>query len=220
MSHPTEQHHIKVERTARFYASGTHASNADQFWTLIHGYGQLGNEMIDTLQPLMGEHTLMVAPEALSRFYLKSGTDRVGASWMTKEDRLNEIVDYVAYLDAVAFQYFTQIPHNAERHVLGFSQGCATMCRWLAQRKPDVNHVWICSGSLPHDLNWPAFTEYMKGRQLHILVGDEDKWITQDGIDAAKALLEEHDLDFDLHVFNGGHVIHIETIKSILGVKS
>src|ERR1051325_10016453 len=45
----------------------------------------------------------LVAPEGLSRFYLseRATERRVGASWMTREDRLAEIADYLGYLDAV-----------------------------------------------------------------------------------------------------------------------
>jgi hypothetical protein len=46
-----------------------------------------------------------VAPEGLSRFYFEGGFhgpgSKVGATWMTREDRLAKIEDYVGYLDAL-----------------------------------------------------------------------------------------------------------------------
>src|SRR5207237_799567 len=66
----------------------------------------------------------VVAPEGRPRFYLtESPTERrVGASWMTREDRLHEIDDYVRYLDAVHVDL--KLP-NTRITALGFSQGSA-----------------------------------------------------------------------------------------------
>ncbi len=50
---------------------------------------------------------------------------------MTKEDRENEIADYVDFLDAVFGEVVTP---GARVTVLGFSQGVATAARWLALR--------------------------------------------------------------------------------------
>ncbi|MBU1820027.1 MAG: phospholipase, partial [Bacteroidetes bacterium] len=76
--------------------------------------------------------TLIVAPEALSRFYLNGDFNRVGASWMTREARESEIDDYVAYLESVSKSIFQDYsPEDVQITVLGFSQGTATACRWL-----------------------------------------------------------------------------------------
>ena len=36
-----------------------------------------------------------MAPEGLSRFYLEGFSGKVGATWMTREDRLNDIDNYL-----------------------------------------------------------------------------------------------------------------------------
>ena len=43
----------------------------------------------------------IIAPEGLSRFYKNGFYGEVVSSWMTKEDRLNEINDYILYLDTL-----------------------------------------------------------------------------------------------------------------------
>lgn len=211
-----EEHHIKVERTARYYTTGASAMEASDAWVACHGYAQLAADFANDLNGLVDDKTLLVVPEGLSRFYTKGFYGRVGATWMTSEDRLNEIEDYVNYLDKLVFNYFTQIPHTTQRHVLGFSQGCATVCRWLTYRRPHFDHIWLCSGSLPHDMDWSAFTSYLKGKSLHIVIGKEDEWITLDAVNDTKKLLEDHHIDFDLNIFDGGHVVDIDTIKEIL----
>ena len=73
----------------------------------MHGLGQLASVFIGYFKTIATPTRLIVAPEALSRHYIpqsgSSGTKdaRIGATWMTREDRDNEIADYVEYLDAV-----------------------------------------------------------------------------------------------------------------------
>ena len=77
-------------------------------WVVCHGYRQLARRFIREFQGIAGAERRIVAPEGLSRFYLDEeggphGPEaRVGATWMTREDRIAEIDDYVAYLDALA----------------------------------------------------------------------------------------------------------------------
>src|SRR5438477_56805 len=92
------------------------------------GAWRFGNG-VKTAHRVRADERDTVAPEGLSRFYLTESPAerRVGASWMTREDRLHEIDDYVRYLDGV---YGNVVPRNARVTALGFSQGTATVCRW------------------------------------------------------------------------------------------
>ena len=79
-----------------------------ELWYVLHGYGQLAAPFLDDFRAIDDGTRLIVAPEALSRFYEGDVQARlhkdakVGASWMTREDRDAEIADYVAYLDTRA----------------------------------------------------------------------------------------------------------------------
>src|SRR4051812_20505745 len=100
-------HHIRVERTARYFTIGATDSAPKSIWFILHGYAQLAGVFIRFFGDLADDETLIVAPEALNRFYLlnpdqAAAKDRpVGATWMTREDRESEINDYVEYLDAL-----------------------------------------------------------------------------------------------------------------------
>ena len=78
-------------------------------------------------------------PEALARFYLHpdpppTGVGHVGASWMTREDRLSEIGDNVAYLDALARHIFRRVERERVLlRVVGFSQGAFAAARWTVR---------------------------------------------------------------------------------------
>src|SRR5690349_9508611 len=96
-----QEHHVTVERTARYYTLGDEANKNKELWIVLHGYRNLARNFIEWFSPIAA-NAFIVAPEALSRFYTKGsgGPDSpstVGASWMTREDRLNEIQDHVAY---------------------------------------------------------------------------------------------------------------------------
>src|SRR5206468_1825615 len=123
--------HIRVARTARYETLGSETT-AREVWFVLHGYGQLAASFIQAFSVLDDGTRLIVAPEALNRFYLV-GVDSgaaaerpVGATWMTREDRDAEIADYVEYLDALAAQVLGAV-RRGERPprviVLGFSQG-------------------------------------------------------------------------------------------------
>src|SRR4051794_20826418 len=97
-----DEHTFSTPRTARYFTLGTLATAGD-VWFVCHGYGQLASRFLERFRPLEAGDRCVIAPEGLSRFYLTEspGERRVGVSWMTREDRLHEIDDYVRYLDAV-----------------------------------------------------------------------------------------------------------------------
>ena len=79
-THPkTFRYHILNEGT-----------NAKKVLYVLHGYGQLAEFFVRKFREL-GDEYLIVAPEGMHRFYLQGSSGRVGASWMTKEDREQDI---------------------------------------------------------------------------------------------------------------------------------
>src|SRR2546425_9676771 len=88
------------------------------FRSVCHGSGQLAARSLRHFEPLADGTRLVVAPEALSRFYLEDTTvpakeRKVGATWMTRENRLSEIDDYVRYLDALHAEVFARVARGA-----------------------------------------------------------------------------------------------------------
>src|SRR2546428_11922672 len=150
-----KEHHIGVSRTARYFALGDPA-RAGEVWFACHGYGQLAARFLEKLRVLDGGHRSLVAPEGLSRFYLsESPTERrVGASWMTREDRLAEIEDYVRYLDAVYAAVFESLDRaGVTVHALGYSQGASTVSRWAALGKAKIDRLTLWGGAVPPGLD-------------------------------------------------------------------
>ncbi len=96
-----KENHLKITKTARYYTLGELNDQTENVWFVIHGYGQLAEFFIKKFNVLNDGKTLIIAPEALSKFYLKEFTGRVGATWMTREDREHEIEDYINYLNTL-----------------------------------------------------------------------------------------------------------------------
>src|SRR2546430_15583039 len=129
-----QERFLETPRAARYFTLGI-PETAGDIWVVCHGYGHLASRFLEKFRALEAPGRCIVAPEGLSRFYLTESPSerRVGASWMTREDRLHEIADYVRYLDAVYREVLGRVEGPAARvTALGFSQGAATVSRWAA----------------------------------------------------------------------------------------
>lgn len=205
-----DEHRLAVERSARVYTLG--APTAPDVWVVLHGYGQLAARFIKHFAVLAGQHRAVVAPEALNRFYLDAprvggptaAERRVGTTWMTREDRDAEIADYVAYLDRVC----SVIAPNAQRlTVLGFSQGVATACRWVALGTAPVQRLILWAGPVPPDLDARRLAQRMGSTPIEIVLGSKDELAGARVVDDELALLSEAGVLHRLVHFDGGHTI-------------
>ena len=66
----TVTHHIETKKTGRFFTLGNLGSQTNHIWLVLHGYGQLGEFFIRNFKIINNEENFIIAPEALSRFYL------------------------------------------------------------------------------------------------------------------------------------------------------
>src|SRR2546425_7420836 len=105
-----QEHHLPVTRTARYFTLGESSPGVGEVWFVCHGYGQLAGRFLRHFEPLADGTRLVVAPEALSRFYLEDTTvpakeRKVGATWMTRENRLSEIrsEEHTSELQSLAY---------------------------------------------------------------------------------------------------------------------
>jgi predicted esterase len=207
---PREEH-LAVARTARYAALGEPSPALREVWFVCHGYGQLAARFIRHFAALADGTRLIVAPEALSRFYLASAPDahaeaRVGATWMTREDRAAEIEDYVAYLDALHRRIFSAVARDAVRVcVLGFSQGVATVTRWVARGAVRADHLVLWAGMLPPDLDLERARPIFERLRLSVVVGDEDELARPPQIAEQEARLASHAIAYHRYTFPGGH---------------
>lgn len=214
------EHKLTVPRTARYWLlEPTDAPLGTLF--ALHGYGQLARFFIRKFQPAADSGWRVVAPEGGHRFYLQGTEGRVGASWMSKEDRLSDIDDYVRYLDLLRAEMGGS--NGAPEVLLGFSQGVATALRWAALGSAGAaswEGLMAHSGVIPPDL--PSGNALLSGAPpLHVIVGNEDPYITDAAYGFRKA--EEEWLrsggapdQIHLHTFEGGHAVDPTSVVQLL----
>ena len=205
-----QEHHFSTPRTARYFTLGSPERSTD-LWIVCHGYGQLASRFLERFRPIDAEQRCIVAPEGLSRFYLtESPTERrVGATWMTREDRLQEIDDYVRYLDGV---YAKTVTGGARVTALGFSQGTATVCRWAALGSSRVDHLIVWGGEVPPDLDLTR----LRVPRLTLVYGTRDEYFTPKIIAATESRLREHKISYESISFEGGHEIDAATLRRLI----
>lgn len=210
-----KEHFIKVERTARYYTLGNEANKTKELWIVLHGYGNLAGQVVEWFEPVAGD-AFVVAPEALSRFYTRGGgsphsIEPVGATWMTREDRLNDIADNTAYLDRLYSNVAKERPERLV--VLGFSQGCPAVMRWVAGGSIKPDHVLIWTGDVPRDLHFDAYKA--KEASTWLVYSKNDPILPQAMSEESEMLLRTHAILFETIRFDGGHEVQAETLLEV-----
>ncbi len=212
------EHHLETRRTARYFTLGTPSEAVSEVWFVLHGYGQLAGTFIEEFAALDDGRRLIVAPEGLSRFYAQGsgGPDsKVGGSWMTREDRLVEIEDYLRYLDALHDAVFAQVPRERVRlTLLGFSQGTATASRWALRGKGRVDRLVLWAGVLPPDTEWRAEARRLNALGLTFVIGERDEWASGN-LALAEGALERAGVSHRLVTFAGGHRMDRDCLRAI-----
>lgn len=221
-SDPAE-HHLLVRRTARYFTLGDPRSPSD-VWVVCHGYGQLAAAFIEEFRGIAAPGRLIVAPEALNRFYLNpeagraGAAARVGATWMTREDRLAEIDDYVRYLDDLLNECLGGATGKVRTTALGFSQGVATVMRWLVQGSVRLDRAILWAGTLPPEVD-PAGASHgrLATANLHLVAGTTDAMVTREAVDRQRMVLEQAGIPVRFLEFAGGHRMDRATLDAIAG---
>jgi predicted esterase len=216
-------HAIVVPRTARYYTLGPTHGFPRELWFVCHGYGQLAGRFIRQFAPLDDGTRLVVAPEALSRFYLdpiplrrNDPTPRIGATWMTREDRDAEIADYVTYLEQLAGEVRHPLAGAGPRIVvLGFSQGTATVSRWLAASEMRVDQLVLWGGTIPPELDLAAWASRLHGAAITLVIADEDAYATPAAIAAEAERLSAAGVAFTLQRYAGGHTVEASALQQL-----
>lgn len=213
-----QEHRLAVSRMARYFTLG--GGEPREVWFACHGYGQLASRFLEKLRVLDDGHRLLVAPEGLSRFYLSESPAerRVGASWMTREDRLAEIEDYVQYLDAVYADIFGLLDRaRVIVHALGFSQGASTVSRWAAMGKARLDRLVLWGGELPPDLDLargPAGAR-LRAARLTLVYGRSDEFVTAKVVQTIAARLRRHGIPYNEIPFDGGHEVNEAVLRDL-----
>lgn len=210
-----QHHQIPVTRTARFCSLGDRSADIKEVWFVLHGYGQLAGDFIAEFKPIQDDSRFIVAPEALSRFYVGRNPSRVGASWMTRECRDHEINDYLAYLNQIALFVYDMLDRRIPSTVLGFSQGATTASRWVTLGRFPAKRLILWGGDIAQDLDLVEHGPMLNQLSPTFIVGDNDRYLNEERVQQEESRLKEHQISYELITFKGGHEIEPNVLRTI-----
>ena len=188
-------HKLIVNRTAHYSTHGTLSKKTEAIWIVTHGYGQLARNMIKRFDYLDPAKHFVIAIEGLNRFYWHEN-NKPAACWMTSEDRYDEIEDYVGYLDAIYARYCRHIDYRKVKiNLFGFSQGCATLWRWIYAGKPHFHNIINWAGWIPEDLSYHHMSSYLGDKNIYFHYGDGDHFITEASVTDITQVINTNDLN-------------------------
>ena len=208
--------YLSFEFKCRYYHLGELDQSTKQIWFVLHGQGHLAQYFIKQFDPLDNGSTLIIAPEGLNRYYLDGFTGRVGATWMTKEDRLTDIENYVNFLNRVHDEVLSSAPSDIKVNLLGFSQGVATVMRWVLQKHINFHRLVLWAGIFPFDMDFVIAKQKLKDRGIISVLGDNDPYVTEKIIQEQIEYEARLGLEVKKIRFEGGHELNVEVLKSFM----
>ncbi len=206
---------LEVVKTARYCTLGTDITAAKRVWFACHGYGQLARYFIRKFAALDLDSNCIIAPEGLHRFYLDGNSGRVGASWMSKEARLHDIRDYISYLDRVHQDSGAhQLAAHQQLVHFGFSQGVATMARYIAEGRYKAHKAVFWAGSFPPDIDM-KYSRAFQDCEAYACLGDADPYGKKEHIERNQEHFKALGMAPKYFQFAGGHEIPSDALRTL-----
>jgi predicted esterase len=164
----------------------------------FHGYGEDAETQLERLRAIPGSASwVVVSIQALHRFYERR-TNRVVASWMTRQDRESAIADNIAYVQNCVSAVSAEWPTTGKIVFAGFSQGVAMAFRAAGA---DAGVIAV-GGDVPPELA-PDALRRLSG--VLIVRGATDEWYGKEQFAADERRLRESSVNVRAVEFNGGH---------------
>ena len=212
-----KKHLIEIQKKARYYTAGANAANCSRVLLAAHGYGMSAERFAQKLETVLDGKTCLIVPEGLYRYYIDNAHKKVGAHWMTKEERLDDIADNVRYLERVLADcgIGKQTPVTA----LGFSQGTHTLLRFSVRTEHNIRHFISWGSHIPADVLEEEFLPFFQRARLTLAWGNEDEFISPDKMQMHAEELNDKGVPFELVKYNGRHKIETDVLRDLLTEK-
>lgn len=175
---------LAVPRTARYYALGdSHRPGPSPrpVWFCLHAHGQPVAELAQHLAPLAVAGPRLILPEGLSRHALPPPpaaslaadvpalAPQTGAVWFAPDSLLPDLADLTGYLDLLAAEVLARHSPEAVVTVVGFGEGAAAACRWLAGGRQPYARLVLYDPVFPPDIDRRAAFVSLPERPVLVL---------------------------------------------------
>ena len=181
-------------------------------WLVFHGMGYLSKYFLKYFRGLDPALNFIVAPQAPSKYYQGKDFRHVGASWLTREDTIEETVNILNYVQALVKQEGLQ--NDPRLIVMGYSQGVSIALRWIAKYKIQSKAIILHSGGIPVELSTQDFDYLNSSTPVTYIYGDQDQYINE-ARKTEQTLLGDRLFSDRLTVtkFKGIHEVHVPFLE-------
>jgi predicted esterase len=201
---------IAIEKTVRYFQIGN-IEESKNLLIVMHGYGQLPLYFGRQFEKLSKDFLVLI-PEGMHRFYLEGSSGRVGASWMTKEAREDDIEDNMNYLEKLIKEY-VKTKHFEKIILVGFSQGGATAARFFYAKRQKIDHLILWASVFPPDLNIKNEIASSSSKNFFFL-GSDDPYFTEE--ERLKVVNFYSKMNYSIIQYPGNHSIDDFYLNKIL----
>lgn len=209
----SQEKEISYTTTNTYSTLNTLSSKTKHVWLVCHGMGYLSRYFLKYFKALNANENYIIAPQAQSKYYIKSNFKHVGASWLTKENTKIETENILNYLDAVLEN--ENLPKKVNLIVFGYSQGVSIATRYVALRQLPCYKLIIHSGSIPKELK-PTDFDFFSGKP-YLICGNKDEYIDGERIQIelqhAKSLFGN---SLEVIFFDGVHEVNTNIINQMV----
>ena len=204
---------LEVPQKQRVDVLGTLNESTTDVWIALHGYGQLVEYFQRHFRSMVTPTRAFVFPQGAHKFYLQGTEGRVGASWMTKEDRLTDIENQRLYLNEACRWILSEAP-STRLHMVGFSQGVATGMRFLGHSEVPFQSLLAWAGSWPPDLG-DSSQEALRTMYMSAWFGTQDPFVDEEKKQERCALYaDKFNLHPEVNTYEGAHSLDSNILAS------
>lgn len=201
-----------MAKTARYFQyGGTH--ELKRLFVCTHGYAMNAKFFIKKFETLADAHTAVITPEGLHRFYIQGSGGRVGASWMTKEDRLTDIADNINYIERCVERAGAK--SDTPIIALGFSQGFHTLVRWAVQSRFLIERITAWGSHFPEDVLTSENRLFFQNTATDVVWGNADEYITKEKMRVHLQDVKNYGFSPHFEEYQGTHKIYPEVLQKL-----
>lgn len=209
---------LQIQTTYPVYTLNELTDKTNTIWIACHGYGQLARYFVKRFDVLDATQNFVVAPQGLSRFYSDGNYGKVGASWMTKENRELDLYNQRQYFDMIFDQILSKVNWDkCSLKLFGFSQGVTMISRLAAYKQLTFEQLILWAGGMPHEQTVADWEYLQSSSKIDLVIGDKDEFFSQKAVDSQLGKVKElTGIDPKLTVFKGKHEVTREVLSQIV----
>jgi predicted esterase len=211
-----KQHELLVPLKLRYFQSSAITAQTKSVWIVLHGYGQLVEYFHRRAAEVADENTVLVFPEGPHRFYLEGHSGKVGASWMTREWREQDIQNNISYLETLASSICSQMmTEETKIGIIGFSQGAATAMQWMFKGNFKPHKLVLWAGTIPPELDYASSTDLVSKLNPVYVFGNTDQYFNEENIAQISNTFSNHWPNLEVIRFDGGHYLDAHVLRTL-----